>query len=316
MKEKQLNESLKNGEIKSQYLLMGSEPILIERALGAIRDALGVEESFDVDRFILPEVTTDDVVAKLYLMPLASEKRLLIVKNLEDVSKRDLDEFAEIINQHKSANCLVMTYVLKKDVKYYAKDLKNVIALFPDARYVDFTPARNEIKKWIRSKVERDKMNLDDAMIDYLEEEFSNDITGLKNELAKIENYLEEVGSMDKDKMRDLAKGLCNFDKYQMADAFLGGHPSTLRIFEEQLPYVDKKSMIIMVDSLTRRIQRRASGAGNPLQARKTTLQEILKQLIAIDRKIKTSSIFIHLSMELFFLQNAGAFKNGVSYGR
>jgi hypothetical protein len=179
---------------------------------------------------------------------------------------------------------------------------------------VDFRPARNEIKQWIRSKVERDKIKLDDAMMDYLEEEFSNDITGLKNEFEKIENYLQEVGSMDKDKMRDLAKGLCNFDRYQVANAFLSGRPRALRMFEEQLPYLPKD--VMMVDSLIRVILQRARGKGNTLQARKSTLQVILEQLIAIDRKIKTSSIFTRLSMELFFLQNAGAFKNGASYGR
>jgi hypothetical protein len=96
--------------------------------------------------------------------------------------------------------------------------------------------------------------------------------------------------------------------------AFLGGRSNALRIFEELQPYLASNAM--MVDSLTRGILRRARGKGNTMQARKTTLQAILRQLIAIDRKIKTSSLFIRLSMELFFLHNAGAFKNGASYGR
>lgn len=314
MKEKQLSESLKNGEIANQYLLVGSEPILIDRAVKTISGALGVNESFDMDRFALPEVAIEDIVAKLYLMPLVSKSRMLIVKNLEDVNERDLDEFAKIVNRHKSANCLVMTYVQKKNGKNHKDMEKKLTALFPTADYVDFKFARNEIKQWIRSKVERDNVNLDEEMMNYLEDEFSNDITGLKNEFEKIENYLAEVGSMDKDRMRDLAKGLCNFDRYQVVNAFLGGRPSVLSIFEEQLPYLSKGAM--MVDSLTRGILRRARGKGDTLQARKTTLQAILNQLIAIDRKIKTSSIFIRLSMELFFLRNAGAFKNGASYGR
>ena len=314
MKEKQLKESLKNGEIGRQYLLVGDEPILIDRALKTISDALHVEESFDVDRFVLPEVAIEDIVAKLYLIPLLSKRRLLIVKNLEDIHGRDLDEFAQIINRNKSANCLVMTYGLKKDSKYPKDSDKKLTALFPAAQYVDCKPERSEIKQWIRATVKRDKLNLDDAMMDYLEEEFSNDITGLKNEFEKIENYLHEAGVMDKDKIRDLAKGLCNFDKYQAVDAFLDGRSNALRIFEELQPYLASNAM--MVDSLTRGILRRARGKGNTMQARKTTLQAILMQLIAIDRKIKTSSLFIRLSMELFFLHNAGAFKNGASYGR
>lgn len=314
MREKQLKESLKNGEIGRQYLLVGDEPILINRALKTISDALHVEESFDVDRFVLPEVAIEDIVARLCLMPLVSQKRLLIVKNLEDIPGRDLDEFAQIINRNKSANCLVMTYGLKKDRKYPKNSDKKPTGLFTTAQYVDCRPERSEIKQWIRATVKRDKLNLDDAMMDYLEEEFSSDITGLKNEFEKIQNYLHEAGVMDKDKIMDLAKGLCNFDKNQAAGAFLNGRSNALRIFEELQPYLASNAM--MVDSLTREILRRAGGRGNTMQARKTTLQAILRQLIAIDRKIKTSSLFIRLSLELFFLHNAGAFKNGASYGR
>jgi DNA polymerase III delta subunit len=314
MKGKQMIESLKRGKIDKQYLLVSNEPILIDRALKEMIKALGVDESFDVDRFVLPEVATEDIVAKLFLTPLGSKSRMLIVKNLEDANVSDLDEFARAIKRQGFGNCLVMTYIRKKNGKNRKDFEKKLIAMFPDAQYVDFKPARNEIKQWIRSKVERDKIKLDNTMMDYLEEEFSNDITGLKNEFEKIENYLQEVGSMDKDNMRDLAKGLCNFDRYQVANAFLSGRPGALRMFEELQPYLPKDAM--MVDSMMRVIIQRARGKGDTLQARKTKLQAILEQLITIDRKIKTSSIFTRLSMELFFLQNAGAFKNGVSYGR
>ena len=243
-----------------------------------------------------------------------SKSRMLIVKNLEDVNGHDLDEYAKTINCRGFANCLVMIYMLKKDSKSDKELKEKLTKLFPAATHVDFGFARNEIKQWIRSKVKRDNVNLDDAMMDYLEQEFSNDITGLKNEFEKIENYLEEVGSMDKEKMRDLVKGLCDFDRYQVANAFLSGRPGALRMFEEQLPYLPKYAM--MVDSLIRVILQRACGKGNTLQARTTRLQAMLEQLIVIDRKIKTSSIFTRLFMELFILHNAGTFKNGASYGR
>jgi DNA polymerase III delta subunit len=252
-------------------------------------------------------------VAKLYLMPLLSKKRLIIVANLEDALARDLDELAKIINRSEPANCLVMTYRQTKEGKDRKGMEKELTALFPSAQYVNCKPERNEIRQWIRSKVKRDNLKIDEAMMDYLEEEFNNDITGLGNEFDKIENYLYEAGAMDSEKIRDLAKGLCNFDKYQLVDAFLGGRPNALRIFEELRPYL---AHAMMVDGLTRGILRRARAKGNTMQARKTTLQAIMDQLIKIDRKVKTSSIFTHLSMELFFLQNAGAFKNGVSYGR
>jgi DNA polymerase III delta subunit len=157
-------------------------------------------------------------------------------------------------------------------------------------------------------------MNLNNAMINYLESEFSNDITGLKYELEKIGNYLREAGSIDAKNMKDLAQGLCNFDLYQMVDAFLDGRSDVISIFEELQPYLPKHAVV--VDALTKGIMYRTVGKDNLTGMSKTRLQEILKQLIALDIRIKTSSIFTRLLMELFFLRNAGTFRNGVQYGR
>lgn len=314
MTERQLKESLKNGEIHSHYVLIGDEPILIDRALKTIKDTLEVEESFDLDRFSLPDATVTDIATKLYLMPLCSKKRLVIVKNLEDMSDYDLHDFANVLNRDNSGNCLVFTHQIKKGKKHYKSILKKLSATFPKAECVVIMADRNEIRKWIQSKIRRDGLNLNNAMVNYLEAEFSNDITGLKNEFEKIENYLHEVGSIDSANMKDLAKGLCDVDRYQVVDAFLDGRPEALRIFEELQPYL--RTNAVLVDAMTRGMVSRASGRVKAIQTSQATLQEVLEQLTVVDRKIKTSSIFTRLLMELFILHNAGTFRNGASYGR
>jgi DNA polymerase III delta subunit len=314
MTDRQLKESLGHGEIHNQYVLVATEPILIDRSLNAIKEALKVEESFDVDRFSLPDATIEDILSKLYLTPFISKKRVVIVGNLEDVSERELEDFADTVNHGDSGNCLVLTYLISKGTKHYDNILKKLAAIFPKAECIIGIPSRNEIKKWIQSKIRRDRLGLDDSMVAYLEEEFRNDITGLKNEFDKIENYLEEVGSIQASEMKDLAKGLCDSDRYRVADAFIDGHPGTLAMFEELQPYIPTNA--VMVDALTRRMINRVRKKVGTLQASRTSLQEILDQLIIMDRKIKTSSIFTRLLMELFILHNAGIFMNGASYGR
>lgn len=314
MTAKQLRASLDSGQIRNEYLLFGDEPLLIDRALEAIRNALKVDESFDQDRFSLTEATIEDIMAKLYLMPLISAKRLIIVVNLEDVHDRDLVDFADAVNRNNPGNCLVMVYLLKKDVKYYKNVFKRLSSIFSNAECVDVMPDRDTIKKWIQSKIRRDKLNLNESMVKYLEEEFGNDITGLKNEFDKIENYLHEAGTIDKNNMKDLSRGLCNFDRYEMVNAFLDGRAEALTIFEELQPYL--RTNAILVDALVRGMLGSARTRDNGMQVSKTKFQDILEQLILVDRKIKTSSIFTRLQMELFILHNAGGFKNGVSYGR
>jgi DNA polymerase III delta subunit len=314
MTERQLKDSLKSGEIQNQYLLIGDEPILIDRALNTIKETLRIEESFDLDRFSLPDATIENIISKLFLMPFNSKKRLLVVKNLESVANRDLDDFANAVKRSRSGNCLILTYQLKKGNRYYESALKRLAAIFPGAECVVLMPERGAIRKWIQSKIRRDGLNLNGAMVDYLEEEFNNDITGLKNEFEKIENYLHEAGSIGTNSAKDLAQGLCNYDRYHMVDAFLNGRSEALRIFEELQPYLATNA--ILVDAVTRGVISRARGRVDSLQASRSTLQEMLEELTVVDRKIKTSSIFTRLLMELFILHNAGTFRNGAVYGR
>ncbi len=314
MTERQLKESLNKSEIHNQYMLVGAEPILIDRSLKLIKEALKAEEPFDVDRFSLPDATIEDILGKLLLMSLSSKKRLLIVEDLEEVSSRELDDFATAVNRTNSDNCLALTYEVSKSMRNYESILRKLAVLFPKAECVIHVPERNEIKSWIRSRIRRDNLGLDDSLVTYLEEEFSNDITGLKNEFEKIENYLEEIGSIRASEMKDLSKGLCDFDRYKVAYAFVDGRPETLEMFEELQPYIPSNA--VMVDAMTRSIINRARNRVRTLQASRASLQEILDQLIAVDRKIKTSSSFVRLLMELFILHNAGIFRNGVSYGR
>jgi DNA polymerase III delta subunit len=314
MTEEQLKKSLNSGQILNLYLLVGDEPILIDRALTAIKDTLKVEESFDTDVFSLPEAALEDIVSKSFIMPFQSARRLVVVRDLERVASRELNDFAEAVGQNSSGSCLVLIFQLDKDARSRKETLKKLSAMFPHAECVVLTPEPGSVRKWIRAKIQRDNLALDDSMVDYLQEEFNDDITGLKNEFDKIENYLHEAGDIDKEGIRDLARGLCNLDKYEMVDSFLNGRSDVLRIFEDLQPYLPTNA--ILVDALTRGILNRARRMDGVIQANRKALVDAVAQLIVVDRKIKTSSIFARLSMELFILHNAGTLKNGVSYGR
>jgi DNA polymerase III delta subunit len=314
MTERQLRESLKKGELRNQYLLAGEEPLLIDRALDMIKNAVHAEATLDTDTFSLPDVGLEGVMEKLFLMPFGSKQRLIIVKDLEEVLASELNEFARAISRNSSGNCLVLVYRLKRDSRAKKQKLKELHDIFSNAEDVFLGADSRTVKRWIQAKVKRDGLKISDSLIEYLEKEFSNDVTGLKNEFNKIDNYLYEAGNINRDGMRDLAKGLCDLSKYQVVNALMKGRSDTLQIFEELEPSLP--SSAVLVDALTRGIVYRACGKDGVTQTNRATLVEVVEQLVTIDRGIKTSSIFERLLMELFILRNAGAFKNGVLYGR
>lgn len=314
MTERQLKKSLATGEIHNQYLLIGDEPILIENLLKYIKEKLKVDESFDLDSFSLSDDEVEDILAKFFLMPFNSSQRLIVVKGLAEISDSELQGFGEAISGSRAANCLVLIYLFDKDDVYRKRTMAKLAKLFPSAEHVLLGTEQGKVRKWIQTAINRDNLKLDSKMVTYLEKEFNNDVTGLKHELDKIKNYVHEAGDIAPGGMRDLAKGLCDLTKYQMVDAFMKGSPDALHIFEELLTTSPKHAML--VDALARQIVNSARRRGGVTHTNRTALVDVVAQLVMIDRKVKTSSSFGRLSMELFILQNAGAFKNGVTYGR
>ncbi|MGB3477637.1 MAG: hypothetical protein WBB67_00585 [bacterium] len=309
MKSDQFKESLKKGKVANQYLMIADEPLLIDNAIKLIKKVLDINGPFDCDTFFVSETPVEKIFQKLYLAPFSSAKRLIVVKNLEELNNKTLASFAEVINHATSQNCLVMTYVVDKDVRRSAHAQKKIEGLFIQTKPVYFNTDASLIHKWIASKIKRDNLKLTPSLVHYLEEEFNNDITGLKNEFDKIENYLHETGAMSTADIKDLAKGVCNFNKYHIANAFTKGRKDILELFEELRPYL--RSYAEIVDALTRSfvfyVQRNKTA--------KPSMVKLTDEVTQIDQQVKKSSNFVYLMLELFFLRNVNFFRKGAVYG-
>lgn len=314
MTDRELRNALKKSDISDQYLLMSYEILLIDDAVKAIKNNLKVDESFDFESFSLSEAPIDNIISRLCIAPFASDRRLIILKNLEEMHEKDLTSFAEMISKVRTKNCVIMTFQLKKDKRRYNLTTEEIIKLFSNAKHVIFTHDRQRVHKWIINKNKRDNLNLSTSMIHYLEDEFKNDITGLKNEFEKIENYLYEAKTLSPEGIKDLAKGMGDFSKYQLAEKFLGGKSDALERFEELKPYL--RSYAEIVEALTRGLVRHLRAKKNNIECSNQCIKDILDEIIVIDRKIKRSSYFADLMLELFLLEKTNLFRKGVIYGR
>ena len=309
MKGTKVRGKARNGEIHNQYIIVGTERFFADHKIQEIKHKLQVDESFDLDTFYASENSIDEILQKLYLMPFSSSRRLVVVKNLEDLDYATLEKFATLINASTSHNCLVMTFTIAKDNTKHAKTARKLSKLFTKAAYIPYERKTEKIRKYIAQRSARAHMKLSESMLQYLEDEFSNDITGLENELEKIENYFAEAQAIGLTNMQDLAKGLSDFSKYQIVNAFLDGRRETLQHFEELLPYL--KSNAEMVYALTRGLLYRAKQS----RKRSKVVTEILTQMSEIDKKVKGGTHFGDLMLELLFLKYAPVLRKGAFYG-
>jgi len=311
MTDREMRNALKKGSIYDQYLLVGDEPLLIENSISAIKEALKIDESFDLDVYSLSETPVEEITEKLYLVPFASAKRLLIVKDLEEIDEREIKQFASYLNKAPFLNCLIIVFKLEKDSRGRKHD--NIYSklgdIFKNGHIVSYDGEKEFMHKWIVAIADRKKLNLSKSIIDYLENEFKNDVTGLKNEFDKIENYLYEAKQLGIHEMKDLGRGLCDFDKYQMVNAFLQGKQEALSQFEELKPYLQSYAEI--VDALIRGTIYRTRFENEELD-----LKGFVEGIQNIDRKVKASSYFDDLYIELFFIRNMMSSSKGGVHGR
>lgn len=316
MTDQELRKQLSKGKIEKRYLLIGNEPLLINNTIDLLKKSTGVDESFDFDKFSITEISLDEIIEKLYTTPFGGNQRLILIKHLEELDKKSLAKFAQTINNLSFYNCLVMTYILDKDNQKSDRTPKTIANLFKKTQCVTYPVHRDSIRKWIMTKVRRDNLQLSPAIIRYLEEEFSNDITGLKNELTKIENYLYETHSKSTDAgIKELAQGLCDFNKYKIVNMFFNGRSETLRYFEEIKPYLHSYPEIVY--ALTRGLVYYLQRENNIFSNNKNGLSAMLDDLTVIDQGIKRSSHFVSLMLEILFLTRREMFqKGGAGYAR
>jgi len=309
MTDKELRDDLKNGRVSRQYILIGDEPLLIDNAIAAIKDALKIDNPFDYESVSLPDASVEEILPKLFVSSFLSARRLFVFRNLEELGDREIKEWQEAFNRQPYPNCAVLTYLSDKKDQWRKYDAEKIAGLFRSAQCVTFALDKTRVREWIVRRDKRSGLGLSLEMIDYLEEEFESDITGLKNELEKIENYLAERKSLSREEMRTLTSGLWDFDKYKFVNTFFFGGKDALRQFEESRPYIGNYAE--PVSTLGRRLVKNAArfrdGAG---------ISDMLDALLTMDRKVKTSSLFMDLYFGIFLTKKWGVFKKGAAYGK
>lgn len=304
----ELREELKNAKVRSHYLFMASEWILVENGLRYLRQALRVDEAFDCETIAADEVPLEEIIPKLYLAPFASARRLLIVKNVDQLTAQDGKRLAAVLGSTSGSNCIALCCMIAASGRDAAREIASLAKLYPFAAPVVDTVGRDTVRKWIFNKMRKSGVRLPRAVADYLADEFQNDVTGLKHEWDKIENYLSQIGSLDEGALKELTQGLCDGDKYGVARLVAVRDNSALARFEEVKPYL--KSHAELVDALTRVLMSRVP-SGEPPGG-----QRCFERLSDIDHSVKSGTTFGDLRIELFIAGVLGLVEGRRTHGR
>ena len=193
---KDLDQSLKKGQIEPIYFLYGEETYLRDAAKDQIVEAAltgTLLREFNDSTFDLLTDDIRDAIAAAEQLPLMSERRVVVVKNLNKLEGRKKFDDAEDDDVSLAAQVL-MDYlqrpVATSVVIFTSDDIdkrrKYAKLLLTGAAY-EFKPLQQkELPAWIRDYLRALDIEIDPAAISLLTVALASDLVTVKNELNKL----------------------------------------------------------------------------------------------------------------------------------
>lgn len=182
--------SLKQGKILPLYLFFGGEEFLIQEAIDLIISKVVDPGARDFNFNVLygRDMSASEIVNLCQTLPFMSQKRLVIVKDLDALKAADLEELLPYLGDPSPSTCLVM---VSNQGKYEKKAV--ISAVEAHGAVTRFFPLLDrDIVSWIEGWAKARGLSLQRDAAQYLWQTIGNDLQKIGNELEKVEIYIKE----------------------------------------------------------------------------------------------------------------------------
>ncbi len=184
-KAKNIVASIKNGDIKPIYFLMGEEAYYIDAIAKYIGKTILTEEEKGFNQIVLygRDVKIEDIVSTAKRFPMMAERQVVIVKEAQDLS-RTIDDLISYVENPQPSTVLVICYkykTLDRRKKLY-KEISKKGVLFESKKLYD-----DQVPDWIRRVLVTRGYTITPKAAQMLVEFLGNDLGKVNNELEKLQ---------------------------------------------------------------------------------------------------------------------------------
>lgn len=176
--------TIKKGELKPIYFLMGEEPYFIDQISDYIEENVLKEDEKGFNQMVLygRDVSVDDIVGNAKRFPMMAERQVIIVKEAQDLS-RTIEQLTDYAENPQPSTVLVICYKYKKLDK--RKKLNKAIAksgvIFESKRLYE-----NQVSSWIQATLKTRNYQIAPKASQMLVEFLGTDLGKIDNELEKL----------------------------------------------------------------------------------------------------------------------------------
>jgi DNA polymerase-3 subunit delta len=217
MKYHDLIAALKKGAILPLYLFFGEEEFLIQEAVDLIVKRVVDPGTRDFNFNVLHcrDMPASEIVALAQTLPFMSEKRLVIVKGIDEFKAADIEEITPYLRDPSPSTCLVM---VSNQERYDKKPV--ITAVEAHGVVTRFFPLLDrEIISWIEGWARGRGLSLQRDAAQYLWQAVGNDLRKIKNELEKVEIYLKERKTITLDDVKSVTGNFREYSSFDLAAA-------------------------------------------------------------------------------------------------
>lgn len=178
------------------YLLYGEEDFLAAEALHAIIDAALTpeERGFNLDVMNGGESDTRDILAHASSFPMMAERRVVVVKDADKFSPKELELLANYVEQPSPTTALVLV-ATKPDMRK-----KPFPSIKKAGTVVEFKrPYENQIPAWITARVQKQGRQIAPDACKLLSAYVGASLREIQNEIDKLAIYLGDKKSITVD---------------------------------------------------------------------------------------------------------------------
>lgn len=184
-KAKQIVNSIKKGDVKSVYFLMGEEAYYIDAISNYIEASVLSEEEKGFNQMVLygRDVTIEDIVGHAKRYPMMSERQVIIVREAQDLS-RTIENLVSYVENPQPSTVLVFCYKYKTldKRKKLSKSIAKYGVIFESKKLFE-----NQVPDWIKHVLLQRGFDITPKAAQMLVEFLGNDLGKVNNELEKLQ---------------------------------------------------------------------------------------------------------------------------------
>ncbi len=183
--------NVKSGDPAPIYYIHGEETYLLDKALEAITKAACPEgtNDFNYDAFQGRDIDAGSILASANMLPMMAERRLVVVRDLQEISPKELEPLEEYFEDPSPTTCLVFhARTIQKKIDGRISIVKK---LKKAAEHCEFKSLyENELGPFMKRQAKRRGLRINREVSAYLIDAVGTELAALDQAFLKIDLYM------------------------------------------------------------------------------------------------------------------------------